>query len=60
MSELFIVNVGLRQGYVMSQWLSIAYMDVVMWEVIDSVLGRGLEQQSTVRENTFQMVADLR
>ena len=42
-SEWFPVNVGLRQGYVMSPWLFNAYMDGVVQEVNVRVLGKGLE-----------------
>ena len=43
MSEWFPVNVGLRQGYVMSQWLFTVHMDGVVREVNVRVLGKGLE-----------------
>ena len=43
MSEWFPVNVGLRQGYVMSPWLFNAYMDGVVREVNIRVLGKELE-----------------
>ena len=43
LSELFLVNVGLRQGSVMSQWLFNVYMDGVIREVNVRVLGKGLE-----------------
>ena len=39
--ESFPVNVGLRQGCVMSQWLFNVYMDGVVREVNDGVLGKG-------------------
>ena len=42
MSELFPVNVGLRQGCVMSPWFNV-YMDGVVREVNIWVLGKGLE-----------------
>ena len=42
-SEWFPVNVGLRQGCVMSQWLFNVYMDGVVREVNVWVLGKGLE-----------------
>ena len=42
-SELFPVNVGLRQGCVMSPWLFNVYMDGVVREVNVGVLGKGLE-----------------
>ena len=42
-SEWFPVNVGLRQGCVMSPWLFNAYMDGVVREVNVRVLGNGLE-----------------
>ena len=40
MSEWFPVNVGLRQGCVMSPWLSNVYMDGVVREVNVRVLGK--------------------
>ena len=42
-SEWFPVNVGLRQGSVMSPWLFNVYMDGVVREVNVTVLGKGLE-----------------
>ena len=42
-SEWFMVNVGLRQGCVMSPWLFNVYMDGVVREVNVRVLGKGLE-----------------
>ena len=42
-SEWFQVNVGLRQGCVMSLWLFNVYMDGVVREVNVRVLGKGLE-----------------
>ena len=42
-SEWFPVNVGLRQGCVMSPWLFNIYMDGVVQEVSVRVLGKGLE-----------------
>ena len=42
-SEWFTVNVGLRQGCVMSSWLFNVYMDGVVQEVNVRVLGKGLE-----------------
>ena len=42
-SESFPVNVGLKQGYVMSPWLFNVYVDGVVLEVNDRVLGKGLE-----------------
>ena len=42
-SEWFPVNVGFRQGCVMSPLLFNAYMDVVVPEVNVRVLGKGLE-----------------
>ena len=42
-SEWFPVNVGLRQGCVMSTWLFNVYMDGVVREVNVRVLGKGLE-----------------
>ena len=43
MSEWFPVNVGLRQGCVMSPWLFNVYMDGVVRDVNIRVLGKGLE-----------------
>ena len=42
-SEWFSVNVGLRQGCVMSPWLFNVYMDGVVRDVNVRVLGKGLE-----------------
>ena len=42
-SEWFSVNVGLRQGCVMSPWLFNVYMDDVVREVNVRVLGKGSE-----------------
>ena len=42
-SEWFPVNVGLKQGCVMSPWLFNVYMDLVVREVNVRVLGKGLE-----------------
>ena len=42
MSEWFPVNVGLRQGCVMSPWLFNVCMDSVVLEVNVRVLGKGL------------------
>ena len=39
--EWFPVNVGLRQGYVMSPWLFNVYMNGVVPEVNVRVLGKG-------------------
>ena len=43
MSEWFPVNVGLRQGCVMSSWLFNGYMDGVIRELNVRVLEKGLE-----------------
>ena len=43
MSEWFPVNIGLRQGCVMSPWLFNVYMDGVVGEVNVRVLGKELE-----------------
>ena len=43
MSEWFLVNVGLRQGCVMSPWLFNVYICGVVREVNVGVLGKGLE-----------------
>ena len=45
-SEWIPVNVGLRQGCVMSPWLFNVYMDGVVREVNARVLGKGLEMMS--------------
>ena len=42
-SELFLINVGLRKGCVMSPWLFNVYMDGVVQEANVRVLGKGLE-----------------
>ena len=41
MSEWFPVNVGLRQGCVMSPWLFNVYIDGVVREMNVRVLGKG-------------------
>ena len=41
--EWFPINVGLRQGCVMSPWLFNVYMDVGVREVKERVLRKGLE-----------------
>ena len=41
MSELFPVNVGLRQGSVMSPWLFNVYMDGVIERQMIGSLGKG-------------------
>ena len=46
-SEWFPVNVGIRQGCVMSPWLFNVYMDGVVRDVNIRVLGNGLELLST-------------
>ena len=43
MNEWFPVNVGLKQGCVMSPWLFDVYMDGVVRDVNVRVLGKGLE-----------------
>ena len=45
-SEWFPVNVGLRQGCVMSPWLFNEHMDGVVREVNARVLRKGLELYS--------------
>ena len=47
MSESFPVNVGLRQGCVMSPWLFNVYMDGIVREVNASVLGQRLKLLSS-------------
>ena len=42
-SECFGVNVGLRQGCVMSPWLFNVYMDGVVREVYSRTHGRGVK-----------------
>ena len=54
MSEWFPVNVGLRQGCVMSPWLFNVYMDCVMREVNARVLGKWLELLS-VNDDRFEI-----
>ena len=54
MSEWFLVNVGLRQGCVMSPWLFNVYMDGVAREVNVRVLGKGLELLSA-NGGTFEI-----
>ena len=54
MSEWFPVNVGLRQGCVMSPWLFNVYMDGVVQEVNVRVLGKGLELKS-VNDGRFEI-----
>ena len=46
MSEWFPVNIGLRQGCVMSPWLFNVYMDGVVRQVNVRVLGKGLDLMS--------------
>ncbi len=41
-SDWFPVQIGLRQGCVMSPWLFTAYLDGVVREVHARMLGRGL------------------
>ena len=53
-SEWFPVNVGLRQGDVMSPWLCNLYMDGVVREVNVRVLGKGLELLS-INDGRFQI-----
>ena len=43
-SEWFPVNVGLRQGCVMSPWLFNVYIDGVVGEVNARVLGKGTSE----------------
>ena len=42
-SEWLTINVGIRQGCVMSPWLFNVYVDGVVQEVNVRVLGKGLE-----------------
>ena len=42
-SEWFLVNIGLRQGFVMSPWLFNVYVDGLVPEVNAMVLGKLLE-----------------
>ena len=53
-SEWFPVNVGLRQGCVMSPWLFNVFMDGVVREVNARVLGKGLELLS-VNDGKFEI-----
>ena len=61
-SEWFPVNVGLRQGCVMSPWLFNVYMDGVVREVKVRVLVKGLELLSAnggrfeINQELFQMI----
>ena len=57
-SEWFPVNVGLRQGCVMSPWLFTVYMDGVVQEVNVRVLGKGLELLSGRFEINQLLFAD--
>ena len=50
----FRVNVGLRQGCVMSPWLFNVYMDGVLREVNARMLGKSLELLS-VNDGWFQI-----
>ena len=54
-SEWFRVNVGLRQGCVMSPWLFNVYVDGVVQEVNVRVLGKGLELLSA-NGGKFEMI----
>ena len=45
-SEWFPINVGFRQGCVMSPWLINVYMDSVVREANVRVLGKGFEMLS--------------
>ena len=49
-SRMFEVNVGLRQGCVMSPWLFNLYMDAVMKEVNGRVMGKGVKLEHSGRE----------
>ena len=42
-SEWFKINVGLRQGYLMSPWLFNIHVDGVFRNVNDRVIGKGLD-----------------
>ena len=53
-SEWFHVNVGLRQGCVMSPWLFNLYMDGVVRAVNARVFGKGLELRS-VNDSRFEI-----
>ena len=50
-SEWFSVNVGVRQGCVMSPWLFNLYMDGVVREVQARTLGRGAQLVGDGEEN---------
>ena len=58
MSEWFPVNVGLRQGCVMSPWLFNVYMDGVVRNLNARVLGKGLEMLSGRFEINQMLFAD--
>ena len=47
---MFVVNVGLRQGYVMSSWVLNLYMDGVMKEVNARVMGKGMKLEHESKE----------
>lgn len=49
-SEMFAVNVGLRQGCVMLPWLFNLYMDGVMKEVNARVMGKSMKLEHESRE----------
>ena len=53
-SQWFPVNVGLRQGCVMSPWLFNVYMDGMVRELNVRVLGKGLELLSA-NSGRFEM-----
>ena len=53
-SVWFPVNVGLRQGCVMSSWLFNVYMDGVVREVYVRVIGKGLELLSA-KDGRFEI-----
>ena len=63
-SEWFTVNVGLRQGCVMSSWLFNVYMDGMVREVNGRVLRKGLELLSVnggrfeINQLLFALMAD--
>ena len=50
-SEWFPVNVGLRQGCVMSLWLFNVYMDGVVREVV--AMGRDLDESTVAHSDTI-------
>ena len=57
-SEWFPVNVGLRQGFVISPWLFNVYMDGVVRDANIMVIGKGFEINQLLFSNDTALVAD--